>query len=129
MDGKSNVNFAALRGPIIVNVWGSWCAPCSDEIPILRSFYSQAKAKLQVLGIDVEEGKASDGSNFVVEQAMTWPSLVDPDGRSRSLFGMGVPVTWFIDADGKVAFKKIGVLKSIQELRDLTQKYLHLTVS
>lgn len=81
-----------------------------------------------MLGIDVEEAKPKDGSDFVVSQGMTWPSLVDPDGRSRSLFGMGVPVTWFIDSGGKVAFKKIGVLKSERELSDLTRKYLHLNI-
>ncbi|MCX6431027.1 MAG: TlpA disulfide reductase family protein, partial [Actinobacteria bacterium] len=94
MDGKSVVHFSTLRGPLIVNVWGSWCAPCRDEIPIIRSFYSKAQNRLQILGVDVEEGNSSDGSNFVIEHGMTWPSLVDPDGRSRALFGMGVPVTW-----------------------------------
>jgi thiol-disulfide isomerase/thioredoxin len=128
MDGKSDVGFATLRGPLIVNVWGSWCAPCREEIPIIRSFYANANTKLQLLGVDVEEGNATDGSSFVVTHGMTWPSVVDPDGRSRTLFGMGVPVTWFIDKDGKVAYKKIGVLKSVRELRELTQKYLHLTV-
>ncbi len=128
MDGKSSLNFGTLRGPLIVNVWGSWCAPCKDEIPFLKSFNSKAQSRLQMLGIDVEEAKPKDGSDFVVSQGMTWPSLVDPDGRSRSLFGMGVPVTWFIDSGGKVAFKKIGVLKSERELSDLTRKYLHLNI-
>lgn len=41
---------------------------------------------------------------------------------------MGVPVTWFIDAKGAVVHKKIGVLNSEQELRDLANKYLHLTL-
>ena len=128
MDGKSSVNFGTLRGPLIVNVWGSWCAPCKDEIPFLRSFNSKVQSRLQLLGIDVEEANPKDGADFVVSQGMTWPSLVDPDGRSRSLFGMGVPVTWFIDSAGKVTFKKIGVLKSERELSDLTQKYLHLNI-
>lgn len=128
MDGKSSVNFGTLRGPLIVNVWGSWCAPCKDEIPFLRSFNSKVQSRVQLLGIDVEEANPKNGSDFVVSQGMTWPSLVDFDGRSRSLFGMGVPVTWFIDSAGKVAYKKIGVLKSERELSLLTQKYLHLNI-
>jgi len=128
MDGKSVVRFSTVRGPLIVNVWGSWCAPCRDEIPMIRSFYAKAQNRLQILGVNVEEGNSTDGSSFVIEHGMTWPSLVDPDGRSRALFGMGVPVTWFINEKGKVIFKKIGVLKSEAELRELTQKYLHITV-
>lgn len=128
MDRNSTVSFAALRGPLIVNVWGSWCAPCREEIPILRNFYSTAQSQVHLLGVDVEESNPNDGSNFVVAHGMTWPSLVDPDGRSRTLFGMGVPVTWFIDSNGKVVYKKIGVLKSVQEIRELTQKYLHISI-
>jgi len=95
---------------------------------MIRSFYAKAQNRLQILGVNVEEGNSTDGSSFVIEHGMTWPSLVDPDGRSRALFGMGVPVTWFINEKGKVIFKKIGVLKSEAELRELTQKYLHITV-
>lgn len=128
LDGKSTLHFSALRGPLIVNVWGSWCAPCKDEVPIIRSFYEKAKSQLQILGVDVEEAKKSDGIAFVVENGMTWPNAIDPDGRSRGYFGMGVPVTWFIDTNGAVVHKKIGVIKSEQELRDLTRQYLNITV-
>jgi hypothetical protein len=41
---------------------------------------------------------------------------------------MGVPVTWFIDASGKAAFKKIGVIKSESELVELTEKYLGVKI-
>ncbi len=127
MDNKSKVQFGAIRGPIIVNVWGSWCAPCKEEIPFFRSFY--AKNPIQILGVDVEEASQSDGSDFILANGMTWPSVVDSDGRSRALFGMGVPVTWFIDENGKVLYKKIGVLKSEAELRKLAQDYFHLVLN
>lgn len=129
LDGKSKIHFSQMRGPMIVNVWGSWCAPCKDEIPIIRSFYSKNASRVALVGVDVEEAKKTDGSDFVVANGMTWPVLVDPDGRSRGFFGMGVPVTWFIDANGTVVHKKIGVLNSEQELRDLASKYLNLTLS
>ena len=128
LDGKSTLYFSVLRGPLSVNVWGSWCAPCKDEMPIIRSFYEKTKSQLKILGVDVEEAKKSDGSTFVVENGMTWPNVIDPDGRSRGYFGMGVPVTWFIDNKGVVVYKKIGVIKSEQELRDLTRQYLNITV-
>ena len=129
LDGKSTIHFSQMRGPLIVNVWGSWCAPCKDEIPMIRSFYSKNASTVRLVGVDVEEAKKSDGVEFVVNNGMTWPILVDPDARSRGFFGMGVPVTWFIDKDGTVVYKKIGVLKSEQELRDLASKYLHLTLN
>ena len=128
LDGKSTIHFKQLKGPLILNVWGSWCAPCKEEIPIFRSFYSKAKTQIHLLGVNVEEAKRADATNFVIKYGITWPNLIDSDGRTRGLFGMGVPVTWFIDSTGKVVFKKIGVLRSEEELRSLTSKYLNITV-
>jgi len=128
LDEKSSIHFDALRGPLIVNVWGSWCAACKDELPILRSFYSKAKSQFQLLGVDVEEAKPADGKAFIIANGITWPSVIDPDGRSRGFFGMGVPVTWFINKHGVVLYKKIGTVRSENELRDLTLKYLNIAV-
>ncbi len=124
LDGTKGASINAVHGPMIVNVWGSWCAPCKEEIPIFRSFYKKVKDKLQLVGVDVEEASIKDGQKFVLTHGMTWPNLFDSDGRSRAYFGMGVPVTWFIAADGTIAYKKIGVLKNEIELITLTSKYL-----
>lgn len=124
LDGSAGASVNALRGPVIINVWGSWCAPCKEEMPIFRSFYAKAKGKLQLVGVDVEEASLKDGQEFVLKNGITWPNLFDRDGSSRAYFGMGVPVTWFIAADGSVAYKHIGVLKSEIELITFTSKYL-----
>lgn len=124
LDRTDGAQLGALRGPMVVNVWGSWCGPCKEEIPIFRSFYAKAKEKVSLIGVDVEEANFDDGRLFVERHGITWPNLYDPDGRSRKYFGMGVPVTWFIAPDGSVAGKKIGVIKDEAELISLTEKYL-----
>lgn len=122
--GGEGIHLGDLRGPMIVNVWGSWCTSCKDELPILLAFYPKLSGTpIQLVGIDVEETSKSDGLNFMKKEGMLWPSLLDPDGRTRGAFGMGVPVTWFIAADGTILYKKIGVLKNETELRDLVKKY------
>ena len=124
LDRSEGAQLGALRGPMVVNVWGSWCGPCKEEMPYLRSFYDKAKGKVALIGVDVEEATFDDGRLFVERNGIVWPNLYDPDGRSRKYFGLGVPVTWFIAADGSVAGKKIGVLKNEIELITLTNKYL-----
>lgn len=124
LDRTEGATLEALQGPMIVNVWGSWCGPCKEEMPILREFYDKADGKVALIGVDVEEANFDDGRRFVERNGILWPNLYDPDGRSREYFGMGVPVTWFIAADGSVAYKKIGVLKDEAELISLTEKYL-----
>jgi thiol-disulfide isomerase/thioredoxin len=124
LDGTDGASINGIKGPAIINVWGSWCGPCKEEMPILRSFYEKAQDKLALIGVDVEEASIEDGRKFVENNGITWPNLYDADGKSRAYFGKGVPVTWFIAADGNVAYKHIGVIKSEIELISMTSKYL-----
>ena len=124
LDGTEGASINGIKGPAIINVWGSWCGPCKEEMPILRSFYEKAQGKVLLIGVDVEEASIEDGRNFVENNGITWPNLFDADGKSRAYFGMGVPVTWFIAPDGSVAYKHIGVLKNEIELISLTSKHL-----
>jgi len=124
LDGTDGASINGIKGPAIINVWGSWCGPCKEEMPVLRSFYEKAQGKLALIGVDVEEASIEDGRKFVKNNGITWPNLYDADGESRAYFGMGVPVTWFIAADGSVAYKHIGVIKSEKELISMTSKYL-----
>jgi thiol-disulfide isomerase/thioredoxin len=73
LDGSQGAQLGALRGPIVVNVWGSWCGPCEEEIPVFRAFHEKAKDKVQLIGVDVEEANLNDGRTFVQGNGITWP--------------------------------------------------------
>jgi len=122
LDGNSNIVLEAIKGPAIINVWGSWCAPCREEMPFLRQL--AATGKVQIIGIDVEEPNIEKGRKFVINQGITWPNLYDRDGSTKSTFGMGVPVTWYLDSDGKVVYRHIGVLNSKRQLFLQVEKHL-----
>ena len=124
LDGNSTVDIGQIKGPALVNVWGSWCGPCKEEMPIFVDFYSKYKEKVSLIGISVEEADVQNARDFIKLYGMSWPNLDDPDGSTRGTFGMGVPVTLFIDAQGGVVYKKIGVVTTIEELERDTQKYL-----
>jgi len=128
VDGSAGAVIQSLRGPMVLNVWGSWCTSCLDEMPEFVSFYSKAKGKVQLVGVTVEESSPVNSQKFIEKHGMTWPNYYDRDNKTRGYFGMGVPVTWFIDAAGQVKYKKIGVIKSESELIDLTQKYLGVKI-
>jgi thiol-disulfide isomerase/thioredoxin len=124
LDGNSTVDVGQIKGPVLVNVWGSWCGPCKEEMPIFVDFYSKYKEKVSLIGISVEEADVQNARDFIKLYGMSWPNLDDSDGSTRGTFGMGVPITLFIDAQGRVAFRKIGVVTTIEELERDTQKYL-----
>ena len=83
---------------------------------------------MKLLGIAVEEAKAQDAKDFIIANGVTWPNIYDAKGSTRSSIGMGVPVTLFINQQGAVAYKHIGVIKSTDELIDLTNKYLKVEI-
>ena len=124
LDGKSSIDVGQIKGPALVNVWGSWCGPCKQEMPIFVDFYSKYKEKVSLIGISVEEADIQDARDFVELYGMSWPNLNDPDGSTRGTLGMGVPITLFIDAQGAVVYRKIGVVTTIEELERDTQEYL-----
>ena len=128
VDGSPGAIAESLRGPMILNVWGSWCTACLDEMPEFVSFYSKAKGMVQLVGVAVEEASPANSQRFIKENGMTWPNYYDRNSKTRGYFGMGVPVTLFIDASGDTVFKKIGVIKSVDELAELTEKYLGVKI-
>ena len=124
LDGTSTIDLGQIKGPALVNVWGSWCGPCKDEMPLFVDFYEKHREKVALIGISVEESDIEDAREFVRQYGMTWPNLYDADGRTRTTLGMGVPITLFIDAEGKIAYRKIGVVTTIEELEKDTEKHL-----
>ena len=124
LDGTSGVAVDSIVGPALINVWGSWCEPCKQELPHLRHYLEQYGDRIQIIGVDVEEKSPAVARKFVTTHGMTWPILYDADGSTRAQFGMGVPVTWFIDASGKVVHKKYGPFRSTEEIQLNVIKYL-----
>ena len=125
LDGSEIINFHAIRGPIVVNVWGSWCTGCREEMPFFVDLYATDAFKngqIKLLGIDVQEKDLLSGPNFVKAHGMTWPHLIDAEDKGKFLFGPGVPVTWFIDQEGKVVDTRIGSYNTKQQLFDQTEK-------
>ena len=126
IDGGAGQILESVKGPVVLNVWGSWCAPCMQEIPHFVDL-AQTK-KVAIVGVDVEEPNMASGRKFILSHGMTWPILFDPDGRTKSLYGIGVPVTWFINAQGVVTYRQVGTITSDAILFNEVKKYLGISL-
>lgn len=124
LDGTTGAVVDSIVGPALINVWGSWCEPCKQELPHFAHFLAQYGDRVQLIGVDVEEKSPAVARKFVTTHGMTWPILYDADGSTRGKFGMGVPVTWFVDASGTVVHKKYGPFHSSEEIQLDVIKYL-----
>ena len=123
LNGTEGVAVDSIVGPALVNVWGTWCAPCRQELPHF-AHYIVKQGAVPVIGIAVEEKSPAVVKKFVETRGMLWPILYDATGATRGKFGMGVPVTWFIDASGSVVYKKYGPFKSVEEIELNVAQYL-----
>ena len=125
LDGSGSINFHQLKGPMVINVWGSWCEGCKEEMPYFVDLYKMKEfesGQIQLLGINVEESSTDDATQYIKKSGMSWPHLEDLDGISKSIFGPGVPVTWFIDKEGENVGTKIGAYTNKDQLFEQVEK-------
>ena len=125
LDGSGEINFHQLKGPLLINVWGSWCEGCKQEMPYFVELFQNPLFKsgqIQMLGVNVEEKSKEDAIEYIQKSGMSWPNLEDSSGVSKSIFGPGVPVTWFIDENGKTIDSKIGAYTNKKQLLNQVEK-------
>lgn len=108
-------NLADARGEIVVlNVWGSWCPPCRKEAPALQAIHEElAEDGVRFVGVNTRDYNTTDALRFEEEFGITYPSVVDTDGRRLLAFRdtlppNAIPTTLVIDRAGKLAARVLG---------------------
>ena len=107
-DELSTSEFAGRM--MILNVWGSWCAPCRSEAPALVAA-AEELPDVQFLGINTKDNLAA-AQAFERSFGIEYPSFHDPDGALLLGFGQvppkAIPSTIVIDESGRVAARMLG---------------------
>jgi cytochrome c biogenesis protein CcmG, thiol:disulfide interchange protein DsbE len=99
-----------MRGtPVIVNFWASWCAPCVGEHPLL--IILKEKSGVPLIGVNYKD-QAAGARRFLGRYGNPFNAVgVDPNGRAAIEWGVyGMPETFIVDAQGRIAYKHIGAL-------------------
>ena len=111
------IDIAAWRGDVVViNVWGSWCAPCREEAPILAATSAAyANQGVRFVGVNVRDNPAA-AIAFEESYGIIYPSIDDRNGKALlsladHLPGAGVPVTLLLDRDGRPAARVLGAVQ------------------
>jgi peroxiredoxin len=104
------VSLAELRGKVVVlNFWATWCRECRTEMPAFEALHRRFGARgLVVVGVNTREG-ATSAQDYARELRLTFPVVLDPDGRVTSLYGViGLPTTFLIGRDGRAVALAVG---------------------
>ncbi len=121
-----------LRGvptgrPTLVNVYGSWCGPCQEEMPVLVAFAKRAGDRVGLVGVDtLDEPRLA--LQFAKDLGQHWPAVVDDDKKVLVRYASGPPVTLFVDGAGAVVHVKTGPFRDLAALEALVATYLKVTV-
>jgi len=110
LDGRS-FDLAKLRGKVVlVNYWATWCAPCRKEMPKLNAFYQRYHNRgLEIIGISIDFPRdllKAEKAAKAVAYPTALAKAISEDGFGKP---QGVPITWVIDADGKIRDRFIEV--------------------
>jgi peroxiredoxin len=120
LDGRT-VSLAELRGKVVLlNFWATWCKPCTTEMPAMQATYDRLRDKgFVVLAINELEDVPKVREHIRTYQH-TFPVLLDQDNAVANLYGVyGLPVSVFVDAEGRVQEYVKGGILTEQKIEDV----------
>ena len=107
-----------LRGyPVVVNSWGSWCAPCRGEFPVFQRVAVRLGKQVAFVGLDGQDNPGN-ARKFLTKFPVTYPSYSDPDVKIANSIRAGgfYPTTTFFDKQGKLVYTHPGPYDNAKDL-------------
>ncbi|MFQ6604978.1 MAG: peroxiredoxin family protein [Fidelibacterota bacterium] len=115
------VSLSDFKGKVVLlNFWGTWCAPCRREIPDFIKLYDKYNGDgLEIVGITLSSGSAEDIARFMADWNMNYTILTDIKGNETQIvtqnYGQatgrpinGIPTTFIINRQGEIVKAYVG---------------------
>jgi len=117
-----DVKLASFKGKVILlNFWATWCGPCQEEIPSLVELQHRYGDQLVILGVSIDD-PLSKLKPYATKMHMNYPVLVGKDRQDvQDAYGplFGIPVSVFVDRDGKIWKRHAGIASKDQFEREI----------
>lgn len=112
--GGETVKLSDMKGkPIVLNFWATWCYFCGEEMPDFEAKYQAYGDDVVFMMVNVTDGSRDTVDTveaYMAEHAYTFPVYCDTKLEAAVTYGASsLPVTFFIDADGNIAGRMMGV--------------------
>ena len=113
---------ADFKGKVtLLDVWATWCGPCSAELPFIQKLYDQIKERkdLQVVTISVDDNPGLIEA-LLKEKHFTFPILPSKDLAEKIFPVLMLPQTWIVDSAG---------MRSQEEVRGASDEWVTSTIA
>jgi thiol-disulfide isomerase/thioredoxin len=128
LGGGRPVNLSELSGPMVINLWASWCKPCREELPMFARADREYGDRVDFLGIDVADAAPEAALRLADSTGATFPHLADPDSEARGgLRVTGLPQTIFVDARGRMIHTERAPFRSYADVTAAIRRHLGVT--
>ena len=117
-DGENLMTGEMTGKVILINFWASWCDSCSSEAQILEQAWERYRdpGNVVFLGVDYKDS-ISEAKNYLYKYDILYPNGPDSNYQiGQALRLQGVPETYVIDRNGKLAYKKLGPFPSLEAI-------------
>ena len=114
MEGNKTILSEKKGRPVIVNFFATWCSPCVGELPHFEEMYKKYGDKVEFMIVDLTDGydeTKEKVESFIDTNGYTFPVYLDSDINAVVAYKISsVPLTVFIDEDGKITESKVGAM-------------------
>lgn len=117
-DGQTYQTAEMTGKVVVINFWASWCKPCEQEAAEMEQAWRLEKdsGKVIFLGVDYVDTEP-EALAYLKKFEITYPNGPDLRTSISQLFHIrGVPETYVIGVDGRLAYIKIGPITSTEEI-------------
>ncbi len=117
-DGAVFVTQQDLKGPLLLNVWATWCPSCRVEHPMLNTLAEQG---IRIVGLNYKDERAAAQAYLQKYHNPYSAVIFDQEGDLGLDLGVyGAPETYFIDTKGVIRHRHVGVVSDVEWERSLS---------
>lgn len=108
-----------FRGkPVILNFWSSRCGPCKLEMPHFQKAWEEYGDEIEFMMVNLTDGfndTYKSAMELIKKQGYTFPVYFDMQASAAAAYHINaMPVTIFIDAEGRIVSNRMGMLTEEQ---------------